>query len=383
MKSSKRIKLGIPFTANDAWIGGTYYILNLISALKRLPEIDQPIITILTKNEADYLIAKETGYPFLKFHNPYSTTRNFIEKIVDKIHKIVFNKYIIDKRISAKEVDVLFPANNEWIFDRIQNKIFWFPDFQHIVYPSFFSSDEIKNRNEAVNQIAQSNKNLLLSSNAAKADWDALAIKKNCAVHVIPFAVTHPTLDDVIISEVLNEFGIKGKYFIVSNQFWVHKNHMVVLKAALLMSRENADLQFIFTGKDDDYRHPGYFKTITDFVTANNLAYNIKMLGLIDRKKQLRLMEYSKAVIQPSLFEGWSTVIEDAKSLGCAIIVSNIAVHKEQLNTNAFYFDPMNEYDLVKKINECLDEPNKETLNYQANIESFGKSFLEIIKKVF
>jgi len=378
---SKRLKLGLIFSVNDAWIGGTYYILNLISALKSLPEIDQPFITILSKNESDYLIAKETGYPFLKFHNPYSTTRNIIEKIVDKIHKIVFNKYIIDKRITAKQVDVLFPANNEWVFEKIENKLFWFPDFQHIVYPGFFSSDEIKNRNEAVNQIAQSNQNLLLSSNAAKADWDALAIKKNCTVHVIPFAVTHPHLDDVMISEVLDEFGIKGKYFIVSNQFWVHKNYMVVLKAALLMSRENAELQFIFTGKEDDYRHPGYFKTITDFVTSNNLATNIKMLGLIDRKKQLRLMQYSTAVIQPSLFEGWSTVIEDAKSLGCAIIASNIAVHKEQLNNDAFYFDPLNEYDLAEKINECLAKKSQRSLNYQTNIESFGKSFLEIIKK--
>lgn len=378
---AKRLKLGIIFSVNDAWIGGTYYILNLISALKTLPEINQPIITILSKNESDYLIAKETDYAFLKFHNPYSTTRNIIEKIVDKINKIVFNKYIIDKRITAKQVDVLFPANNEWVFEKIENKLFWFPDFQHIVYPGFFSGDEIKNRNEAVNQIAQSNQNLLLSSNAAKADWDVLNIKKNCAVHVIPFAVTHPNMDDIIISEVLNEFGIKGKYFIVSNQFWVHKNHMVVFKAALLMSRENAELQFIFTGKEDDYRHPGYFNTITEFITSNNLATNIKMLGLIDRKKQLRLMQYSTAVIQPSLFEGWSTVIEDAKSLGCAIIASNIAVHKEQLHNEAFYFDPLNEYDLAEKIHECLAKKSQRTLNYKTNIESFGKSFLEIIKK--
>ena len=30
---------------------------------------------------------------------------------------------------------------------------------------------------------------------------------------------------------------------------------------------------------------------------------------------QLRLMKESLGVIQPSLFEGWSTVIEDAKAL--------------------------------------------------------------------
>ncbi|WP_394772516.1 glycosyltransferase [Mucilaginibacter sp.] len=378
---SKRLKLGLIFFVNGEWIGGTYYILNLISALKSLPEINQPIITILSKNKADYLIAKETGYPFLKFQNPYSTTRNFIEIIIDKIHKIVFKRYIVDKRISAKQVDVLFPANNEWVFDKIENKMFWFPDFQHIVYPDFFSDSEIKIRNEMLIQIAQSNQNLLLSSNAAKADWDAFTIKKNCAVHVIPFAVTHPPLDDLIISEILDEFNIKGKYFIVSNQFWVHKNHMVILKAALLMSSEHVAVQFIFTGKEDDYRHAGYFKTITDFITSNNLTSSIKMLGLIDRKKQLKLMQHSTAVIQPSLFEGWSTVIEDAKLLGKQVIASNIDVHKEQLGHEGIYFDPYSEDDLILKINESMYVEPTKNFQYEKNVEDFGFSFLQLLEK--
>ena len=40
---------------------------------------------------------------------------------------------------------------------------------------------------------------------------------------------------------------------------------------------------------------------------------------------------------------------KDAKSLWGKIIASNIAVHKDQLNKNAFYFDFKNEHDLVKK----------------------------------
>lgn len=36
-------------------------------------------------------------------------------------------------------------------------------------------------------------------------------------------------------------------------------------------------------------------------------------------------------MVQPSRFEGWSTVIEDAKALGRPIIATDIAVHQEQL----------------------------------------------------
>jgi hypothetical protein len=43
-------------------------------------------------------------------------------------------------------------------------------------------------------------------------------------------------------------------------------------------------------------------------------------------------------VIQPSLCEGWSTVIEDAKALGRHVLASDIAVHREQLDRNVDFF---------------------------------------------
>ena len=46
------------------------------------------------------------------------------------------------------------------------------------------------------------------------------------------------------------------------------------------------------------------------------------------------------AVIQPSLFEGWSTVVEDARALGKTMALSDISVHREQGPPHSAYFDP-------------------------------------------
>ncbi len=47
-----------------------------------------------------------------------------------------------------------------------------------------------------------------------------------------------------------------------------------------------------------------------------------RFLGFIDRGEQLQLMKNSIAIVQPSLFEGWSTVVEDTKAMqSCNIIV--------------------------------------------------------------
>jgi glycosyltransferase involved in cell wall biosynthesis len=51
-------------------------------------------------------------------------------------------------------------------------------------------------------------------------------------------------------------------------------------------------------------------------------------------------MRACRAVINPSLFEGWSTTVEEAKSLGKQAIVSDLPVHREQAPLRCMYFDP-------------------------------------------
>ena len=167
----------------------------------------------------------------------------------------------------------------------------------------------------------------------------------------------------------------------ISNQFWKHKNHLVVLKAARELSKQGLRCQFVFTGKEDDYRNAGYFQSILDYISHQKLSDIVKMLGLIDRSKQLRLMQHSKAVIQPSLFEGWSTVIEDAKSLGKNVIASDIPVHREQLTTGGYFFNANNEGDLVEKIKIVLSSPQPALpIHYQKNITLFGEQFFTMLE---
>lgn len=378
----KRIRLGLIFSVDENWIGGSYYILNLISALATLPDKKQPVITILSKRESDLEAAKQTGYKHLKYHNPYGFKQNIVERIINKLSRTFLKGNIIDKRISPKQIDILFPARNENYFNVIKRKIYWFADFQHIVYPDFFTKAEIDVRNIFINQIATSGQYLVLSSRAAKKDWDSLHIDKNCKVEVIPFAVTHPPISNININELLEEFQINKNYFIVSNQFWIHKNHFVVLKAAKALKHEGFPIQFVFTGKEDDYRNPGYFQSIVDFINEHDLNGIVKMLGLIDRRKQLKLMQHSKAVIQPSLFEGWSTVVEDAKSLGKTVIASDIPVHKEQLQSDAYFFEPHNDTELTEKIKLCLSStPTVVPIHYEKNIALFGDLFFQMLER--
>ena len=87
-----------------------------------------------------------------------------------------------------------------------------------------------------------------------------------------------------------------------------------------------------------DYRHPDYFRQLVDRIQRLGLGSQIHILGLIPRFDQLQLMRRCLAVVQPSRYEGWSTVVEDAKSLDRPLLLSDLPVHREQSPREAEFF---------------------------------------------
>ena len=73
-------------------------------------------------------------------------------------------------------------------------------------------------------------------------------------------------------------------------------------------------------------------------------------LGLIERREQIVIMKNAHFLIQPSLFEGWGTVVEDAKVLDKTIILSDIEVHREQKNHKCVLFNPYDAGELAELI---------------------------------
>jgi hypothetical protein len=65
---AQRKRVGIIYNFDENWIGGAYYIQNLIRSLNCLPEKEQIQLYILTKNKLLFQeLQKATAYPKLKF----------------------------------------------------------------------------------------------------------------------------------------------------------------------------------------------------------------------------------------------------------------------------------------------------------------------------
>ena len=101
-------------------------------------------------------------------------------------------------------------------------------------------------------------------------------------------------------------------------------------------------------------------------------------------------MRAAVAVINPSLFEGWSTTVEEAKSIGVPQLLSDLPVHREQSPLLCKYFDPHNSEDVADVISLAWHEwqagPHLKCEEMAIDISAnrrrkFAQGFLEISKK--
>jgi glycosyltransferase involved in cell wall biosynthesis len=377
---AKRINIGLVYSYNEQWIGGTYYILNLIKALNYLEDSKKPRLTVFIENENKLDLIKEVNYPYLRFFN-LNQSLGKKEKLLRILLKIFRIKFGPRRWLIGKKIDTLYQTWFDKRFDAVQNKAYWVADFQEFRLKHLFTQEQADSRSSFPRYIAQTRQKLILSSHDAENDFKTFFPDYVCKVNVLHFAVVPPVFKKVSIDDLKIKYNIKNKYFICCNQFWSHKNHIIIFKALNNLINKHSDIQVVFTGKNFDYRNNDYFDSLLNYLKDNQLESYVNFLGFIEREHQYVLMQNSLSIIQPSLFEGWSTTVEDAKFLNKHIVLSNIKVHLEQIDSNVSFFDPYNEDQLSGILSDIYTNGSGPVVinDYSKNIYSFASNFVKII----
>ena len=279
------------------------------------------------------------------------------------------------------------PLNSEFIelaHKIVKNPIYWIPDLQEKILPLFFfGQEEKKERTDFQKEVAYKRKYVVFSSLDAQKTFNKYFPDSLVNQFVIPFTVTHPDFNRLSGEMVLEEIWFARKLFFSPNQFWIHKNHMVILEALKIAKGEGVELVVVFSGKEYDHRSSEYFESLVEYVKFNGIENNVYFLGFIDRSEQLKLMSMSIAIIQPSKSEGWSTVIEDAKAMNKFVIASAIPVHMEQISQNCIFFEPENSAALSDNlITVARNKPRLIGHNYEIEVKKFAERFLNMTKSL-
>ena len=360
------------------WMGGVYYVKNIVyQFLCYEPSRSKfdVFIYIDEKNEHIFEFCKE--YDNVKFiYRKMKCGNRLKNKLVD---------LELEFTIWQHRIDYVYPDyDGKYISN--PKMIEWIPDFQHVYLEDFFTEEERKKRDKLFGNIASKHNKLILSSQDAYLTYQKLYPKLTEGVYVVPFvsAIKQEDFQDELLDDILKKYNVDRKdYFLVSNQFWQHKNHMCMIEAVKIVKQKyGKDIVVICTGYKNDFRNNKYFNNLMRLIEQSDIRDNIKILGLIPRSEQLKIMEEAIAVIQPSLFEGWGTVVEDAKTLGKITVMSDIEVHKEQKDSRSILFSKESPTELAEILAELWDRYNGKckVFNYGiSNAEEYGKAFMDAI----
>jgi len=375
MAQVERKKIGIVYSTNPSWMGGVIYILNSIKVLNWLPDELKPQVVEFYRNELKRFL-NEIDYPYL-------TT---IEVRFPNISKIYIQSFIrrknvlIEMLMKLHRVDAFFP-----VFDlplRTRNGpqlVSWYADLQHKYYPEFFTKRKRIERDLRIRFMLRNGQDLVVSSQAVLDDFNEFFNLKKIRAHIYHFTSIIDGFETAGFDEVRKKNGLPERYFMVANQFHPHKNHKVILGALALLKQKKQKCFVAFTGRLPENEDKPHIKELHRLLEEHDLKDWVKFLGVISRPDQLCLLKNAQCIIQPSLFEGWSTVIEDAMSLQVPVIASNLKVNVEQLGENGNYFDPLDPDELSEKLSSQLNRRNSDEHHYPSYDERMSKAANSLI----
>lgn len=387
---SRRVAVAFSNMVNPGWPAGGQYLYNLLCALKSCGINIEAVLRVIPGTPSENfgmlngLIERVFEYP--------PPVPAWAERLPREVRRrLSLTLHPEERALRRSKIDAQFlflePGNARHVPSAT-----WLTDFQHLHFPEFFTREELEDRAHLFSAAAHRSKLVVLSSQDAFDDFRLMAPDAVHKARILSFVAQVPaSVYQVDLGDVVGRYHLPDRFFFLPNQFWRHKNHQAVIQAVEIARTQANDVTVVCSGGTNDYRNPSYFDVLLNDIATRNLHDNIRLLGFIPREHLLPLMRQSLAVLQPSLFEGWSTSVEEAKSLGKQVILSDIPVHREQDPPSGLYFSPTSPSELARLLlrlhNEKqpgpdlpLEQSAKE--NLRDRTETFARSFYEIISEM-
>lgn len=402
-QQSSSLRIGVVDQAAAGWVAAAVYSRTILSSLDVAcnsagvelfflsGRSDEPDATFRAKRmrlaSADYLPAEKQLRKLLGLKEKSQALRG--EARLRKLLRLRDESDLFGVA-QQNSINVLLPLLDLPPWRIVPGTIGWIPDFQHLHLPQFFGPDDLQLRNTTFRRLAEKATVVMLSSEAAHDDFAQFAPDYAGKARVVPF----PSLlafEDLNADPVAtrDKFNLPEKFALVANQFWAHKNHALVVQALALLKSTGVPIPVVMTGLPSDHRDPANknFSALLQAIAAAGLNDQITILGLVPYSDLVDLMRTAALVIQPSRFEGWSTVVQDAVALGRPLLCSDIPVHREQV-PRALGFFPTDRAGVLAELleahwNKLTPGPNfsleQESLAAERDFSTrHGKSLLQL-----
>lgn len=358
------MRIGIYFEA-DKSVGGVYqYSITLLKALSQFKNHqyvifsitkDLPKIFFKRKNFKVLDLSSQKRVQFIKFRNFVS---NFTAKFVPCFFKTIyffkfFDLFIyIDRAINFSVIKIIQKEKLDLIFYPSSSNLSYLinipaivniHDLHHRLHSEFKETSaggrwEIREYN--YKNICRYAYRILTESEAGMEDiLNCYSVDKDKVIvlKMLPPFYLNPNISSSRVKVIMDNFGIKDKYFFYPAKFWPHKNHENIIHALAILRKKGLRPLMIFSGgKETEF---STFNTIMSLAEKLNVKDQVKYIGYLDSEEISAFYKNSVALIMPTYLGATNIPVLEAWKMKTAVLYSNIRGCREQLGDGGLLLD--------------------------------------------
>lgn len=265
-------------------------------------------------------------------------------------------------------------------------------DLQFRYYPNFFSPQENLERQKHFFEACKWSNKLICISDFVKQTviekGDIIPDK----VKTIYIRLAHrlPSLNKVQLpNNILNQHGLsKDCFLLYPANFWSHKNHKMLFVAFNMYRSKfpRSQLKLVCSGEESSSKN-----FLIKAIKEMGLEEWIILPGYLSDNDFSFLVENSRAIIFPSLYEGFGMPVLEAMAHGKPVLCSNLTSLPEVAGNAALLFDPRKPDEIVNAIYRIesdtllvdkLVKLGHDRVNEFGNEIDMAKEYLQVFQEV-
>lgn len=256
----------------------------------------------------------------------------------NRVRRIYVENTRLRGAINDCRVDVVWSPANFCVIRKLKvPQVTTVHDLQHVRLPDNFSRKDRAVRGALFRLTALRSARVVAISEFTRNDFiEVYGVPRERVVTI------HSGVDRSWVSELpkpgggIAELGAFGSYFYYPAASNVHKNHGLLLEAVRrLIDRGMQDVALVFTGMKTPY-----WSTIQKSVIRLGLTKHVHHLGFVDRSTVFKLMANAKALVFPSLFEGFGLPLLEAMQARTPVIAAKTSSIPEVVGDAAHLLEP-------------------------------------------
>ena len=329
------IRIGIPTQGFRDWAGGIDFLFSIVDSLRAAgADVELHLLDSAAKPLGGWrrlrsAVQRRGAAGGSGAADSAGLDCSAIAAHCDAAHHVPYGSEAIATASARLRLDAVLPSHGVLSHALQCPWIGYIYDFQHRILPHLFTDRQRTYRDEGFARMIAAAPAIVVNSRDTAAEARRLYPHAAHRIHALPFnASPRP---EWLGNPPGNPVAFATPFFLISNQFWMHKDHPTAFRAFARIAHQRPDVRLVCTGQTSDYRRPDYFNTLVALIDSLGIRDRVTITGLLPKWEQIELLKNAVAVVQPTLCEGGpgGGAVYDAVSLGVRAIVSDIAINLE------------------------------------------------------